>query len=176
MRPPEFRYHPDPLRTGVVKRSNVACVCCGRSRGFIYTASVYSTHDLNGKLCPWCIANGSAATKFDASFNDDQPLLQKGIAEPIVSEVAYRTPGYVSWQQESWLSHCNDACEFHGDASVTEVATASAETKKEWFAEYNLSEVEWREITSRYAPGGDPAMYKFVCRHCGRTLFGWDCS
>ena len=26
MRPPEFRYHPDPLRTGVVKRSNVACV------------------------------------------------------------------------------------------------------------------------------------------------------
>jgi uncharacterized protein CbrC (UPF0167 family) len=173
---PNFRYHPDPLKTGAIERSDTSCVCCGEVRGFIYTVSAYGTNDLRKELCPWCIADGSAAAKFEVSFNDDHPLLKNGIANSIATEVAERTPGYASWQQEEWLSHCNDACEFHGDASLSEVTHATVETKSALYSSYGLSEKLWVEITARYTPGGDPAIYKFVCRHCNQTLFGWDCT
>jgi len=173
---PHFNYHPDPLKTRAIVRSDASCACCGEVRGFIYAASVYSKHELDKKLCPWCIADGSAAAKFEASFTDDDPLLRKGIEKSIVAEVTQRTPGYSSWQQETWLSHCDDACEFHGDASVKEVADATSEAKREWIFEPKLSETNWQNITSRYSPDGDPAIYKFVCRHCRQSFFSWDCS
>jgi uncharacterized protein CbrC (UPF0167 family) len=137
---------------------------------------VYSTHDLNRSLCPWCIADGSAAQKFAASFSDDHPLLEAGVAPAIVEEVTARTPGYFSWQQEQWLTHCNDACEFHGDASVEDVKTAGAETKQQWLHDYEQDEKGWVWATDGYQPKGDSALYKFKCRHCGLILFGWDMS
>ena len=173
---PFFRYHPDPLKTGAVKATPETCICCGESRGFMYTASVYSAADLHDKLCPWCISDGSAANKFGASFADDGPLIQKGVPRIVVDEVTRRTPGYVSWQQESWLAHCGDACEFHGAASLSDIANATEQTKREWQREYELTGEDWNEIAAHYPPGGDPAFYKFVCRHCKTTLLGWDCT
>lgn len=160
----------------MVKASDAVCICCHRARGFLYVGPVYSVQELNESLCPWCIADGSAAAKLGASFADSYPLQKAGVPETIVEEVSLRTPSYVSWQQESWLAHCNDACEFHGDAPAIEVANASEETLHQWQIEYNLTEKEWRQITDGYVPGGDSALYKFVCRHCKLVLFGWDCS
>lgn len=171
---PHFRYHPYPLGTGAVVASDKECICCGRVRGFIYVGPVYSTNDLNESLCPWCIADGSAATKLDASFADSYPLHQAGTPDEVIEEVNLRTPGYVSWQQESWLSHCNDACEFHGDATIADVETASKATKQSWLEEYKQDEAGWQRAIEGYRPGGDSALYKFVCRHCGQVLFGWD--
>ncbi|WP_413816630.1 CbrC family protein [Piscinibacter gummiphilus] len=173
---PSFTYHPDPLRTGAVAQSEVVCVCCSKARGFIYVAPVYAKDDLNERLCPWCIADGSAATKFDASFSDDWRLHKAGVPFEVINEVAMRTPGYFSWQSESWLSHCADACEFHGDASEGEVANASDLTKIEWQREYDLNEDDWKHATAGYVPRGHQAFYKFVCRHCSLVLLGWDCS
>src|SRR5690606_31004640 len=119
----------------------------------------------------WCIADGSAAAKLAASFADSYPLHRAGVPEPVTEEVHLRTPGYESWQQESWLSHCNDACEFHGDASAEDVACASSDTKHAWLEEYNQDEDGWRWATDGYKPGGDSALYKFVCRHCRQVLF-----
>ncbi|MCU9953286.1 CbrC family protein [Burkholderia pyrrocinia] len=31
---PAFRYHPDPLATGSVIRSDARCMCCGDARGY----------------------------------------------------------------------------------------------------------------------------------------------
>lgn len=173
---PLFRYHPNPLATGMVKPSDTVCVCCGQSRGFVYVGPVYSVEELHECLCPWCIADGSAATKLDASFADSHPLVHAGLPAAIVEEVHLRTPAYTSWQQESWLAHCHDACEFHGDALASDVANATPETKAEWMREYNLSEQDWLHITKGYQSSGDPALYKFVCRHCKLVLLGWDCS
>jgi uncharacterized protein len=173
---PAFRYHPFPLQTGAVMPSTEACVCCGQSRGFVYTASVYGSSELRGKLCPWCIADGSAARRFDLFFSDDHPLLKSGVPKKIVDEVTRRTPGYISWQQEEWLSHCGDACEFHGDATPTDLSAATPDSKRAVLDAYRLTEDQWSEITSGYEPGGDPAIYKFVCRHCAQVRFGWDCS
>jgi len=173
---PSFRYHPDPVSTGAVKESKSACICCGRERGFIYVGTAYSINDLDESLCPWCIADGSAAAKMGASFSDSYPLLKAGVSDSIVEEVNLRTPGYESWQQEYWLSHCNDACEFHGDASAEDVKNASPETKLCWLEEYKQDESGWAWVTDGYQPNGDSALYKFKCRHCGLILFGWDMS
>lgn len=172
---PSFRYHPDPVATGAVQESTAVCECCGRARGFIYTGAVYAEDEVE-QICPWCIADGSAAAKFDASFVDDHPLVEAALPAEIIGEVTRRTPGYESWQPETWLVHCKDACEFHGDASVEDVRNATPETKQLWMEEYELGEEDWLDVTDAYQPGGDPALYKFVCRHCGLVLFGWDCS
>jgi uncharacterized protein CbrC (UPF0167 family) len=173
---PFFRYHPNPLETGMVVERDTTCACCEKSRGFVYVGHVYAIKEFDENICPWCIADGSAASKFDASFSDNYPLIKAGLPAAIVEEVHLKTPGYISWQQDSWLSHCNDACEFHGDASTNDISEVTSDTKTEWKREYNLDEQDWRDITDRYEPGGDPAFYKFICRHCKVVLLGWDCS
>lgn len=171
---PHFRYHPNPIATGAVKPSDAICVCCGQSRGHIYCGPVYAVIVLDDLLCPWCIADGSASAKLGASFADSYPLRQAGVPDGVVDEVNERTPGYMSWQQEYWLAHCGDACEFHGDATVRDISAASAETKQHWIEEYKQDEKGWAWATDGYRPGGDSALYKFKCRHCNLVLFGWD--
>jgi uncharacterized protein len=173
---PVFLYHPDPVATGMVVARPIICACCGKARGHVYIGPVYAREDYSERICPWCIADGSAAAKLDASFSDAHPLIAAGMGEPIVEEVNLRTPGYISWQQDEWLTHCNDACEFHGDATTIDVREASAQTKACWLAAYKQDDAGWEWATKEYQPGGDSALYKFRCRHCGLVLFGWDLS
>ena len=53
---------------------------------------------------------------------------------------------------------------------------SSAETKSAWLAHYRQDEAGWRDVTKGYRPGSDSVLFKFVCRHCGLVLFGWDLS
>jgi uncharacterized protein CbrC (UPF0167 family) len=72
---PVFRYHPDPVRSGSIKESASVCKSCGRARGFIYVGPVYAeADDLDDRFCPWCIADGSAAAKFDAYFTNVEEI------------------------------------------------------------------------------------------------------
>lgn len=64
---PEFKFHPDPLNTGAIKPNDDACACCEESRGYAYTGSIYC-RSRAATICPWCIADGSAAEKFRATF------------------------------------------------------------------------------------------------------------
>lgn len=57
---PAFRYHPDPLATGSVIRSDARCVCCGDARGYVYAGPVYAVDEYENCLCPRCIADDSA--------------------------------------------------------------------------------------------------------------------
>ena len=173
---PVFRYHPDPVATGNVEASPTICACCGRARGFIYVGPVHGESNLDDRLCPWCIADGTAASRLGASFADAHPLAQEAIAQEVIDEVNLRTPSYSSWQQDAWLTHCNDACEFHGDATVEDVGEASEATKADWRLEYQLTERHWNDITGCYEPQKEPSFYKFVCRHCGLVRLGWDCA
>jgi uncharacterized protein CbrC (UPF0167 family) len=106
---PVFRYHPDPLASGSIAASDAQCACCGQRRGFIYTGPAYCEEELEDALCPWCIADGSAHKKFDASFASE---FADGIPPGAVDEITYRTPGFNSWQQDQWLGCCGDAAAF----------------------------------------------------------------
>jgi uncharacterized protein len=171
---PAFTYHPDPLATGSVKASDTACRCCGQARGYIYTGSVYAPGSYRDCICPWCIADGSAAQKFEAMFSDDHPLAQAGVPNEVIEEVTRRTPGYNSWQQEVWLSCCGDACEFHGDAPCAELQDFKGDALARTLAAWEWRERDWPQFVQHYEPGGNPAVYKFRCRHCGFNKYAVD--
>lgn len=171
---PQFTYHPHPLDTGAVIASDATCECCGQARGFICSSGMYCRDNVEA-ICPWCVADGSAADKFNGHFVDDYPLLDAGLDIAIVKEVAERTPGYVSWQQEVWQSHCNDACEFHGDAELADLQALQGEALEDFLAEYLPNHALWQKLLSSYQKGGNPAIYKFKCRHCQQAIFTLDC-
>jgi uncharacterized protein CbrC (UPF0167 family) len=173
---PFFRYHPDPLATGAVVPSDGACRCCGESRGYIYTGPVYSEHHLENALCPWCIADGRAFDRFNALFADDYSLSKASVPAAVIAEVTLRTPGYTSWQSEQWLAHCGDACAFRGDITRERLAQVSFEAVAELMRQQRLEPSDWSELVKHYTPGGDPAIYLFVCLHCSREILGIDFS
>tara|TARA_R110002096_G_scaffold373589_1_gene567075 strand:+ start:8201 stop:8725 length:525 start_codon:yes stop_codon:yes gene_type:complete len=167
---PAFTYHPQPIETGAIKASDAKCECCSKARGFIYTASLYCADEVES-VCPWCIADGSAAEKFDGMFSDDYPLVDAGLDPEIIDEVTKRTPGFSSWQQEVWLSCCSDACEFHGDASKADVSAMTLEVFRSTFDDSRLTEEFFTEFKQNYSPGGNPAIYKWKCRKCSKVLY-----
>lgn len=170
---PTFPYHPDPVASGSVEPSTQTCEVCNQARGYAYTASFYSE---GGRrvLCPWCISNGAAAEKFGGAFSDDHPLREAGLSDAIIREVCERTPGYSSWQQEVWQAHCNDACEFHGDAEPEELRTLDSSALESVLLVNGLKPEHWQKFLPGYEKGGNPAVYKFKCRHCSEEIFTLD--
>lgn len=170
---PKFKYHPDPISTGAIKESDEVCECCGEARGYVYTSSLYAEEEVEF-ICPWCIADGSAAKKFDGMFSDDYPLHEAGVPEEVISEVCEKTPGYNSWQQEVWQAHCGTACEFHGDAEKEELAKLEGEALEKFLSAEMIKPDVWKNILEHYEKGGNPAVYKFKCTDCSEVIYTID--
>jgi len=170
---PTFKYHPDPLKTDSIVKSDALCECCGKANGYIYNSVMYSEDDIEN-ICPWCISNGAAASKFDGSFVDDLTLINDGLSDKIITEVTELTPGFNSWQQDKWLSHCGDACEFHGDADRSDLVDLTGE-KLMSFLKSELIDLEyWDQLLKGYEKGGSPAVYKFKCCGCSECFYYMD--
>ena len=170
---PSFKYHPNPILTGAITESDEVCECCEQSRGYVYTSTLYSPEEVDF-ICPWCIADGSAAKKFDGMFSDDYPLQDAGVPQEVITEVCERTPGYSSWQQEVWQSHCDTACEFHGDAKKEELSTLSGEALERFLRTEMIKPEVWENILEHYEKGGNPAVYKFRCPKCSEIVYSMD--
>src|SRR5690349_16202803 len=102
MKLPAFTYHAAPVHKGIIETSEGTCSCCGQARGFAYVGPVRllsSNGDHPRELCPWCIADGSAAARFGVQFVRARALVSQDLAPGIVEEVTCRTPGYSSWQE-----------------------------------------------------------------------------
>lgn len=101
---PEFKCHPGPIATGSVTESDAECACCSQARGLLYTGPVYSEDELHDAVCPWCIGDGSAHEKCDATFTDEDGIGDFGdwdaVPSSVVVQVAQRAPGCSGWQQE----------------------------------------------------------------------------
>jgi uncharacterized protein len=112
---PHFRYHPDPVATRMlVPRAGFVCPVCQRSRAYAYVGP-YSSDNWgfeNGEeICPWCIADGSAARTLNATFAvtyAELPLEAR-------TELEQRTPSFHCVQQERWLDHHDDAAAYIGE-------------------------------------------------------------
>ena len=126
---PQFKYHPKPLETGAFEQDKtVECDCCEQQTSVYYSGPFYCVDEVE-HLCPWCIADGSAAEKFAGSFQDDASIegvefeydeedefagIKNTYPDEMLKELVERTPGYHGWQQEFWLAHCGDFCAFIG--------------------------------------------------------------
>jgi uncharacterized protein CbrC (UPF0167 family) len=112
---PEFAYHPDPRRTGSVVPSHARCTVCGHLYGLAYVGPVFSAQDeFDDALCPWCIADGSAAARLGVEFTDVGDDVPPNVPGKVLDEITERTPGFSGWQQEHWLYHCGDGAAFIG--------------------------------------------------------------
>jgi uncharacterized protein len=133
---------------------------------------VFSTKNfpLKHHLCPWCIADGSAAREFYATFNDTGET--GGIGDEARREVETRTPGFTAWQQEKWLACCGDAAAFLGAAGAEELKrdhpAAVSVTKQHLRQEYDLSKADADEFFQNLRKDDEPTAYVFVCLHCGK--------
>ncbi len=168
---PAFPYHPDPVATGSIVARDTVCACCGQARGYIYTGPVYAREVLRDRLCPWCIADGSAAARYDAEFTDQAGIasgLWPAVPDAVVEEVSRRTPGFSGWQQERWWTHCRDAGEFLGFAGADDLAGRWSGALAEIRDDILVDDDTWEDILSALDPDGDATAYVFRCRHCGQ--------
>lgn len=170
---PTFRYHPDPVATGsILERPGKVCPACDRSTGWAYVTTPYSvgTHP---DLCPWCIADGTAAVRFGASFIDVYWLDGQQPPAPLdrLDELAHRTPGFASWQQEEWQYCCGDACAFHGVATADDLAGLGE--RPAWLDDAFIA--AFRELEAAGEPP-DPVPFAFRCLHCDRLHVWLDVS
>jgi uncharacterized protein CbrC (UPF0167 family) len=168
---PRFPYHPDPVDTGSVERSAAVCRSCGRVRGYIYTGPTSGAENLTGAVCPWCIADGSAAARFAVQFVDPAGIGDYGrwppVPREVVVEISTRTPAFNGWQQERWWTHCGDGAEFIGVAGRSELETRWAEAIPAIRDDAAVG-TDWDEYYARMRRDTSPTAYIFRCRHCGR--------
>lgn len=158
---PYFKYHPNPLETGVFKNDRIViCDVCEKATDIYYTNPFYAVEDIEA-ICPLCIASGKAAKKYNGEFQDIfscDPVDN----EQFVDELVHRTPGYCGWQQEYWLAHCGDFCAFVGYVGWKEIKAMDLEQEIE-DGEYDIVEVK-KYLTK----GGAMSGYLFQCLKCGK--------
>ena len=66
---PAFKYHMDPIKSGSIIKGSFTCPVCKKDRTYAYVGPFFSIEDVEN-ICPWCIADGSAAKKYDGEFQD----------------------------------------------------------------------------------------------------------
>ena len=90
-----------------------------------------------------------------------------------------RTPQIVTWQQELWLTHCNDFMAYVGTWGPEDFyAHAPDGDGKSLFVKMTGTATLWdsslREGETRLT-GWRATHYTFRCLHCGELRGNWDC-
>lgn len=169
---PTFRFHPDPLATGSCEVRPVDCLACEQERPVTYVGPVFAVEELDEELCPWCIADGTAARLFGASFTDAGWDDDSGVSDDDATEVLERTPGYAGWQQEVWLHHCGSPALYLGRAGADRLAehpdaVAAVRTERGW---PDGPDAGFDAYLAALTPDGSPTAYLFRCAVCGGHL------
>lgn len=169
---PEFPYMPNVYRDGIIVRQSGECDCCGQKADYLYFGIIYCTHEVT-RLCPWCIAEGVAAMKYNGTFND----LCADVTPEINDIISCRTPAISGWQDVQWETCCNDAM-LYLEAVGTKKAlekyrgnTAVENTIHDFepFPEFDLLQAELPDK-------GESSLlvHVFQCRHCGKYKLYFD--
>lgn len=175
---PVFRFHPNAYGLGIFEAVPGICQACNAERTMRYNSSFYAVDDVT-HICPWCVADGTAARVFDGEFSDysgidgTTPPPTVDLTEAI--EVATRTPSYPSWQQEEWRSHCGRPCAYLGGIGSSELTAFLDEPA---FAADVHGGLGWDTelILTRLTRDGDLAGYLFECLTCGAHRLHVDAS
>jgi len=112
---PRFPYHRDPVASGSITFCDTVCECCGTARGAIYAGVIYTAATVES-VCPWCIADGSAARKYDAMFFDahfcDDNLKRVHLPAEYQHAVFGCTIGFATFNPIGWWVHCGEPAEY----------------------------------------------------------------
>ncbi|WP_027388652.1 CbrC family protein [Chryseobacterium gregarium] len=177
---PKFKYSPNAYGLDIFEKAEGTCSVCNEKRQMKYTGSFYSTEDPE-YICPWCITNGKASEKYDGEFNDycgiegispDPNDPAPAIPKELLLEITNRTPGYSSWQQEVWLTHCNEPCAFIGYADTQTIEPIAEELNDD--IDNNGYDPEL--IRTHLSKDGSLVGYLFRCVNCGKHRLHVDCD
>ena len=163
------------------------CSVCNQRTGYIDTGGFHGRFRSGEPLqpfCPWCIANGKAAEKYDGYFNyfsflaleeSELPAHIKKIPEDQLDELVFRTPRYSSLQGTEWFIHCHSPCIFLGKTKWVAIRNNpdifnDINNDGVWFNGRKSEEeldAGWLEywLTNEERVG-----YLFKCFHCGKYL------
>lgn len=173
---PVFKYHPDPVGTRTFVSSDAECQVCNQKTGYVYEGPVYfddCRDDENGlSICPWCIASGKAHEALQVEFSDlaliGSDFDPEGkVSQEAKDEILERTPGFITWQDQVWLSHCKDACQYLGRAGGPEIRSQHPEVITQIEEDYCPDNLEIEEYLDDIDKEGSPVALIFQCRHCG---------
>lgn len=167
---PTFKYNENPKRNEIIIKSSGVCPVCGKKTEYVYKGPFYSVEEVED-ICPWCIADGSAAEKFDGMFQDDASCEEVDNGD-YTDELIHRTPGYCGWQQEEWLSHCGDYCTFVGYVGWKELVDLGIVSDlNDDFERYELLDDLSKKQLEK---GGSLQGYLFRCVVCGKYRLAVD--
>lgn len=114
---PRFPFHRDPIASGSLRASDVRCECCGLARGVLYDGPIYGRRRAEiSALCPWCIADGSAAERFGLRFIDgdfrDEAYAAVDLPLEWDRRVFAQTAGFATFNPIAWWVHCGEPAEY----------------------------------------------------------------
>jgi uncharacterized protein CbrC (UPF0167 family) len=169
---PRFRYYADPIGDGRFSRSAARCDICTRARGWVFNGVFYSAAVDDPVMCPWCIADGSVAERWNGSFNETAAV----IATARMLELCQRTPNMETWQDWEWPCHCDDAARYMGqpDGSQLRAQPAARDALLTGLAREGFSDPDAQQLVD--SMGASPTAYHFRCLHCGTDIVTWDCD
>jgi hypothetical protein len=99
------------------------------------------------------------------------------VPEEVIEEIAFRTPGFIAWQQEQWWTHCGDAAKFLGRAGKKELEVAGPQAIAAIQESAGLDDGdEWGEFFEALDKDGSPTAYLFQCSKCGKLGGYQDCD
>jgi uncharacterized protein CbrC (UPF0167 family) len=172
MERPLFIYHPNAYALSFEEVDGI-CDCCGQSRTLRYRGPFY-TPLRPDYLCPWCIADGRAAASYEGEFtgwsdiegvSPDPADPPPTIARELLLEICERTPGYSSWQQSVWLSHCERPCAFLGFAGSEDLLPILDQVRPD-VVEVNPRDADW--LLEHLSRDGEMVGCLFQCLQCGQ--------
>lgn len=172
----EFKYHPDPIGTGAfIRGKQRKCDCCNKSTDIWYSAPFYTAEEGIECICPECIANGAAASKFHGEFQDPESVDRVSDASKL-DELIHRTPGYCGWQQEYWLAHCDDYCAFVGYVGWKELVDMGLDGEIERNYNQDINGFDIKDVKECMHNEGSVQGYLFKCLHCKQHFLYVDCD
>ncbi len=157
---PQFKYNPNVYENGYVEFQKGICQCCGKEVD-AYIDVLYTTEDVDC-ICMFCVADGSAARKYNGDFIQDADPIDNESAK---DELFHRTPGYLSWQGENWVACCNDYCEYIGPVGTKELEELGIADE---FFEEDGSYDGYEKAREYLVKNGSLCGYLFRCLHCGK--------
>ncbi len=155
---PKFKYQPNIKNNEAVIFNRNICDCCGKNVE-AYIENMYCKENVNC-ICLNCIDSGAASEKYDGTFIQDAEFIEDKDKR---DELFKRTPGYISWQGEHWLTCCNDYCEFIGNVGIEELEEMKLSDKVIFEYEQKSGNMVDKKVLSK---NGTVAGYLFRCLHC----------
>jgi uncharacterized protein CbrC (UPF0167 family) len=193
-----FKYFKGPIdeMSDLVIEHSVCSICGKTDHCFEldYTiTNVFSDDEKDGKFgCYSCLKEGRFEFWHDTEFgmldenglskvykhNMDNPPL---IAIEKLVELR-RTPQIISWQQELWLTHCDDFMVYKGTWEPKDFYSNSKDGDgKALFM--SMTNEELNHLWDDSLPENEtlleewyPTYYVFRCSHCGKMRGNWDCD